>query len=203
MMARRPYRQTARAEATEALRRRIIGAFVECARERWFDEITLDEVGRRAGTTPQTVIRQFGGKDGLVAGLVQYVTPTVGARRTVSDGDVSAAIDRLFENYEQDGDMTIRALAQEPRYPALKPALDAGRAGHRAVAAANYARWLDALPEAERTIALDALVVVTDTYAWKLLRRDMGRSERDAEAVVAAMVEAILARFSSHNDGSP
>lgn len=96
--------------------------------------------------------------------------------------------------YETEGDFTIRALAQESRHPALIP-MEVGRAGHRAVAAANFAPWLDPLSPVERQRALDALVIVTDVYAWKLLRRDMGRTEAEARRMVRELVEAVLAKF--------
>jgi AcrR family transcriptional regulator len=192
---RRKYQQRSRAEGAEQTRRRIVDAFLDCNRDQWFDEITLGEVARRAGVTTRTVIRQFGGKEGLVAGVAQYVAPATSERRAVSPGDVDAAIERLFENYEQDGRITIRALAQEERYPVLKPALEAGRAGHRAVAAANFAPWLDPLAEDQRQGALDALVIVTDIYAWKLLRVDMGRPEAEARRRMKSLVEAVLFQF--------
>jgi AcrR family transcriptional regulator len=191
----RPYRQTARARGAEDTRRRIVEAFFECAHDHWFDDITLAEVATRAGTTVRTIIRQFGGKDGLVAGVPEYITPGVSARRTVAAGDLDAALDRLLENYERYGDFTIRLLAQELRHPVLSTALDAGRVGHRAVAAANFAPWLLQLDEPERTRALDALVISTDVYAWKLSRRDMGRSVEEARATLRALVEAVLASF--------
>ena len=194
-MTGRAYRQTARAEATETTRRRIAEAFVDCWRERWFDEITLDEVALKAKVSVRTVIRQFGHKEGLIAGFVEYLAPGVSERRTVSPGDVDQAIERLLENYEAYGDATIRALAQEQRYPALTPMIDAGRKAHRSVAASNFAPWLDPLPEPQRRRALDALVIVTDIYTWKLLRRDMGRSEPEARRMIRTLVQSVLAEF--------
>ena len=192
---RRKYNQRSRADDVERTRRRIIDAFVECVRELWFDEITLGEVAKRAGVTVRTVIRHFGGKEGLVTGVAQYVAPAISEQRTVSPGDIDAAIDRLFENYEKDGEVALRGLALEPRYPLLKPAVEAGRAGHRAVAAANFAPWLAPLSEPQRDAVLDALVVVTDVYVWKLLRLDMGRSEAMAKQRVRALVEAVLTQL--------
>jgi len=178
-------------------RRRIAEAFVECWRERWFDEITLDEVALRARVSVRTVIRQFGNKEGLIAGFIKYLAPEVRERRTVAPGDIDQAIERLFENYEADGDATVRALAQEQRHPALGPMIDAGREGHRLVASLNFAPWLDLLPEPQRRRALDALVIVTDIYTWKLLRRDMGRSEQEARWMMRTLVQSVLAQFAA------
>lgn len=177
----------------EETRRRIAEAFSECWREQWFDEITLEDVARRAGVSVRTVIRQFGGKQGLIAGFVHYVAPQVEARRTVAPGDVDAAIERLFENYEADGDATIRGLAQEQRLPALAPMILAGRAGHRHIIGVNFARWIEPLPPADREKAIDALVIATDVYTWKLLRRDAGRTVSEAKATMRRLVDTILA----------
>jgi hypothetical protein len=40
---------------------------------------------------------------------------------------------------------------------------------------------------------LDALVIATDVYAWKLLRRDMGRSRDATAATIESMIRALLA----------
>jgi AcrR family transcriptional regulator len=193
----RAYNQTARAEATQATRRRIAQAFVEASGEHWFDDITLEEIARRAGVTVRTVIRQFGGKEGLVASLAEVRSPQVAASRTVTPGDITGAINRLFENYERDGDGTIRVLGQETRYPQLDEIIAVGRAGHRNVTAANFAPWLDRLPPDRRDEMLDALVIATDIYTWKLLRRDMGRSVDESKATIRGLVEGVLLRFAS------
>jgi hypothetical protein len=68
--------------------------------------------------------------------------------------------------------------------PALQPLIDHGRAIHRSVTAEQFAPWLERLAGKAQRDLLDALVVVTDIYVWKLLRRDMGRSVKDAKAAV-------------------
>ena len=57
----------ARAQAVEETRRRILDALIALAGERPFAEITLDTVAERAGVSVQTVLRQFGSRDGLFA----------------------------------------------------------------------------------------------------------------------------------------
>jgi hypothetical protein len=44
---------------------------------------------------------------------------------------------------------------------------------------------------------IDALVVSCDVYAWKLLRRDMGRDREHAETVIRQTVRALL-MYRSH-----
>ena len=97
---RRSYRQTARADAAENTARRIAQAFDDCVRDRWFDEVTLDEVARIAGVTVRTVVRRFGGKAGLVAGFYKYIAPRIRDQRTAAPGDVDDAINRVLALYE-------------------------------------------------------------------------------------------------------
>src|SRR5712692_9898103 len=69
----RVYHQTARAAAAEELRQRVVTTFYKLLLSRWVDEITLDDVAASAGTTRQTVIRLFGGKEGLVEAIAAIV----------------------------------------------------------------------------------------------------------------------------------
>jgi AcrR family transcriptional regulator len=195
---RRLYRQTARAQASEDTARRIAQAFADCVKDRWFDEITLDEVAERAGVTVRTVVRRFGGKEGLVAGFFEYVAPQIRLQRTVDPGDTEGAVDRVLELYEDVGDSVIRNLAQEPRHEALKTLLEGGRRGHRMITAESFAPFLDRLRGKERRRALDALIVATDVYTWKLLRRDMGRSVRETKAVMLRLIANALSRVPPH-----
>ena len=65
----RRYVQAARAEAAADTARRILEAFLARLMTQWFDQITLDRVADDAGVTVQTVVRRFGGKDGVVGEL--------------------------------------------------------------------------------------------------------------------------------------
>jgi AcrR family transcriptional regulator len=193
---RRPYRQAARADAAEETARRIALAFHDCVRDRWFDEVTLEEVARRAGVTVRTVLRRFGGKAGLVAGVVEYVAPDIRDQRKVAPGDIDGAIDRVLALYEDIGDGVIRNLAQEPRHPALKPLIDGGRRGHREITTATFAPLLERLNSKDHRRAIDALIIATDIYTWKLLRRDMGQSLSETKAVMRLLIDGVLRRRS-------
>ena len=194
---RRPYRQSARAEAAEATAHRVIAAFSDCMRNRWFDELTLEEIAGRAGVTARTVIRRFGGKEGLLAAFAEDFIPAVGVSRDAAPGDVDAAVERVVAVYEAWGDGIIRNLAQEERHPALKPLLDRGRAAHRAITAQAFAPWLEPLAEPDRRRTLDTLVAATDVYAWKLARRDIGRSREETATLLRRLVDAVLAQASA------
>jgi AcrR family transcriptional regulator len=191
----RRYVQRVRAQAAEATARRIVEAFLALLMEHWFDEITLDRVAENAGVTVQTVVRRFGGKDGLLADAVDTLATQINTRRAAPPGDVGRLVENLLADYEQTGDAVIRLLALEPRHPALKAALDFGRSEHRRWVSGVFAEPLGKLVATGRRRALDALVVATDVYTWKLLRRDMARSVTAATTTVVRLVHATLAEF--------
>lgn len=194
----RPYRQVARAAATEETRRRIVNAFAEALAQRWLDEITLDELAAAAGTTRQTVIRLFGGKEGLLDAVVDWMREGVVIRRAMVPGPAAIAVARAVgADYEASGDMIIRLLAQEGRHPGLSALLDHGRRHHRAWITEIFAAPIAACPPAEREALIDRLIVATDVYSWKLLRRDIGRSRTETEAAIAGLITAILAARSN------
>src|SRR5262249_25956300 len=117
---RRRYRQAARLESAAATGRRIIDAFVELTRDVWYDELTFNEIAKHAGVSVQSVIRRYGGKDGLISAVIAEMGGEIGARRTAAPGDVEASLAGLFGVYEEHGDGVMRNLAQEQRYADLR-----------------------------------------------------------------------------------
>jgi AcrR family transcriptional regulator len=191
-VARREYTQTVRAQAAEETRKRILEAFIARLTSDWFDQITLDVVAADAGVTVQTVIRRFGGKEGLLGDAVKILTERINAQRGSPAGNVDAMVRSLYEDYERTGDPVIRLLALEPRYPAVSHLTNTGRREHRKWVSEAMTDALSETPADERQRLLDELVIVTDVYTWKLLRRDFGRSLPSAIATTKAMVDAVI-----------
>jgi AcrR family transcriptional regulator len=189
----RRYTQDARARSAEDTARRVLEAFLARLMAQWYDEITLDRVAEDAGVTVQTVVRRFGGKEGLLAKSVGTLSAQINAQRATPPGDIPGAVRNLIADYERTGDAVIRLLALEPRHPAIKETLDFGRGEHRRWVSEAFANELGALDAEPRERVLDALVVATDVYAWKLLRRDKGRSRDATAATIESMIRAVLA----------
>ena len=189
---RRSYRQSARAAATAATGERILNSFLHRFRRQWFDQITLDAVARDAGVTIQTVLRRFGGKEQMLYAAADHLSKAVHVRRSVASGDVPRAVDVLTADYEAIGDLVWRLLAQEQRYSALKNVAELGRSKHRKWVSEVFDPWLRNLPSKARAARLDALVVATDLYVWKLVRRDLGRSVGVFKSIVGEMIGATL-----------
>ncbi len=189
----RSYHQVARAAATERTQQRIGRAFFDMLRTKWLDEITLDAVAGAADTTRQTVIRLFGGKDGLMAAAAALAHAEITGRRRVPDGAPVAQIANiLVADYDIQGDMIIRLLAQESQHRELTPMLNEGRAGHRAFLTETFETELAGLPKKSRDRLLNELVAVTDVYVWKLFRRDFGHSAAEVTRLIARLLEKVL-----------
>ncbi len=195
----RQYLQRARAQAAEATGQRIVEAFLARLLEDWFDEITLDRVAEDAGVTVQTVVRRFGGKEGLLSAASETMAALINAQRAAPPGDIDSLVDNLLGDYEKTGDAVIRLLALEARHPALESVLELGRREHRQWARRAFAGSLDQLDASAREGALDALVIITDVYTWKLLRRDIGRSLAATAAAMKNLLRATITEIKTKN----
>jgi AcrR family transcriptional regulator len=189
----RPYNMVARAEATAATGERILDAAVELFWELPRDEIRLDEVARRAGVTVQTVIRRFGGADGVFAAATEREAERVRRQRAEAPvGDTAAAVRVLLDHYEGMGDRVLKLLADEERVPGLRELVEGGRVLHRQWCAEVFAPALEGRAGVERERRLAQLVAVCDVYTWKLLRRDARLSRRQTELALVELLEPLL-----------
>ena len=174
----------ARRVAAEATRERILAAAREAFLHRWYDEVTIGSIAKEAGVSGQTVLNHFGDKEGVFTAAAERFNIEVrSVRWNATPGDVDSVIAALIEDYEVTGDGVIRALASEERVPSLRPLLKQGRAGHR--------QWVeDMFPRPDLVLEL---ILATDVYAWKLLRRDQGLSPEATHESICRTVNALLA----------
>lgn len=183
----------ARAEEAAATGERILDAAVELFWELPTDQISLEEVARRAGVSMQTVIRRFGGKSALIAAAGTRESARVRRQRDEAPvGDVAGAVRVLVEHYEALGDRVLKLLAEEQRLPALVEIADQGRAMHREWCAKVFESVLTRQTGMARTRRLAEVVAVCDVYTWKLLRRDAGLSRRQTELALVHMLTPIV-----------
>lgn len=179
------YNMELRAAGVEATRERILTAATDIFLERWYDDVTLAEIAKHAGVSGQTVINHYGGKEQLATAAYDHVSKEMTLRRyTPEAGDVEGAVAALEEDYEITGDAVVRTLALEEKVPALRPLLKRGRDAHR--------EWVETMFRAGDLVP--ELVVATDVYTWKLLRRDQGLSRDETLAAMLRIVQALLER---------
>ena len=188
----RPYRMRARAEAAAETGQRILEAVIELHRERFFDQVSLEDIAERAGVTVQTVIRRFGSKEQLIEAAAEEGTRQVTHQREQAPvGDIEGAVKNLIEHYEEWGDTALRLLAQEERVPAFRPVTDAGRAFHYEWVERTFAPLLAKRTGMARRRLLAELIAICDVYFWKLLRRDVGLSREQTELAIRETILAL------------
>jgi AcrR family transcriptional regulator len=192
MSGTRTYRMSVRAAAAEATRERIVDVAHAHFTERYFDEVTLRGIAADAGVALQTVRNHFSSKDELFMAAVRRIQESIdSARFSVAPGDVAAAISVLVDDYERNGDANLRLLAVEDRVPIVQPVMAEGRDGHQAWVEHVFADALAGLRGKARTRRRAQLVVATDVYAWKLLRRDKGLDVGETKKAMRELVAAL------------
>lgn len=200
MKTTRTYTQTARAAAAEETRQRILRAAFELQTERMSSEISLEDVAERAGVSVQTLLRRFGNRAGLIEAGIAYANEEITEERRTPVGDSSAAITVLLDHYEKRGDFVLLMLAQENAHDHVRRMSEAGKVTHRRWVAEVFSPTLDPLTSEAAEQTLDLLVVATDVYTWKLLRRDRGLSRAQTEGRINALVDAIVAAAGPRKD---
>ena len=152
------------------------------------EDFTLEEVAERAGVAVRTILRAYPSKDELVYAALADMAAGGVFLNPSPPGDVKAAVTAFFDIYEGVGDLVMQWLNDERRHPGLKPTLDQGRDNHRDGVKTVFAPQLERLHGAARKELLTILIILTDVYVWKLLRRDMALSRAAAEATVRKMI---------------
>jgi AcrR family transcriptional regulator len=183
---------TTRAAAAQATRERIIETALAAFTSEWYDDVTLREIAAAADVAQQTVVNHFGSKEILFGAAVERFSEGIeAARATAAAGDIPAAIETLVDDYEETGDAIVRMLALEERIDVLRPALERGRREHEQWVARVFASALNRMRGLDRRRRIAELVVATDVYTWKLLRRDRGLTRKQTSLALREMVEAL------------
>ena len=191
-MKKRRYAMAARAAKAEATKARIRVSAMELYCQRPIEDFTLEEVAGRAGVAVRTVLRAYPSKDELVYAALDEMAAGGVYLKPTPPGDIKAGVSAFFDIYETVGDLVLQRLSDERRRPGLKPSLDQGRENHRDGVKVIFAPQLEQRRGAARAELFNMLVVMTDVYVWKLLRRDMALTRPAAEAIVGKMIFSII-----------
>jgi len=190
---RRPYRMVKRARAAANTSERIVAAAAELFGRLPYDQVTLSAIADGAGVAIQTVMRRFGSKESLFVEVGEARGRLIrAAGDQVREGDVEGAVGNAVESYELWGDVIMHLLEQEPQVSVVRRGAEKGRRYHQAWVRRIFAPLLSGISRGEREVQLAQLVVATDLYSWKILRRDLGLDRRTAERCMGQMVTAIL-----------
>jgi AcrR family transcriptional regulator len=186
----RTYTMRARAESVAETRLAILEAAIRV----WDDHVTatigLGEVAAEAGVTVRTILRHFGSRDGLIEAMVEHARAEITEERESPVGDVPAAVRTIVAHYELRVDRVLRMLEEERVDPLMADHVAQGRRMHRDWVRAVFAPQLT---RADDPKALeDLLVVATDVYTYKLLRRDRGLSRARTEERMHTMIQRLL-----------
>ncbi len=186
----RRYDMSRRSAQAVRTRESIISATEKLLRSTRIEEVSLQAIAEEAGTTMQTVLRHMESRDGCFVAVSEVVAARVEKQRGRSAYDSrDEAVADLVAHYEAEGRLMLNLLAQERKEDAFITAmLRKGRTYHR--------EWVQRClisQQGRRSVTdIDALVLATDIYAWKLLRLDLGRSARSVVAVMSRVVNSIL-----------
>ena len=164
---RRPYKKVARAQAQE----RTQDALIEAATDEFFEgnwlKASLESLSAKAGVTKQTLLRNFGSKDGLlVQALIRGATQVRDQRWSAPAGDIPGVVENLLDHYAAWGERSIR-IGEWQRGPALLGMLSRGaRQVHYEWVEYAFAPWLEGVEEPARTRRRAALIALCDVQTW-------------------------------------
>ncbi len=191
-MEKRPYTMRARAESAQATYQRILAAAERLFLERWYDEVTLDQVADLASVSKQTVLRRFGSKEALFAAVADdLATRNEDHRAKVKPGDLERAAAALATNHERTGLTATRLEAMEERFPALRPLLEDGRARRREWIERVLGDLLPGRSNATYKRRLAQLMDITSAQTWKQLRHDSHLSRKETERAIHELLQAV------------
>ncbi len=186
----RKYEMTNRSKQTAETTATIIAATEVLLARQPIDQVSLNVIAKEAGTTVQTVLRHMGSREGCLQAVVEGVSARVKKQRSQSPtGNIKAAISDLIDHYEAEGRLILNFLAQErPDNAFVAELMQQGRDYHRDWVARCFGANVPKTDQA----TIDALVVATDIYAWKLLRLDWRRSRNVTRDIITNMVTKLL-----------
>jgi AcrR family transcriptional regulator len=184
----------------EATRDRIVEVATGAFMSTWYEDVTLRGVAAEAGVALQTVLNHFGTKEQLFAVALERVGDRIESTRwSVTPDDIDEAVATVVDDYERIGDSVLRFLALEQRVAVVRVPIERGRAGHERWVAHAFPTALADVDGAAYERRLAQLVVATDVYTWKLLRRDR---ELTRDQTITAMRELVLALHGNSEGGS-
>jgi AcrR family transcriptional regulator len=192
---RRPYKKVAREDAHQRTRDALLDAASEAFFGDHWQKASLESLSAKAGVTKQTLLRNFGSKDGLLAQAIMRGAAEIREQRWgTPPGDVAGAVDNLLDHYQAWGERSMRIGAWQQRGPAMLSVISQGaRQVHYEWVEYAFAPWLEHLDGEARTHRRAALIALCDVQTWWILSHDLGLSRARVHAILTDLVERLLA----------
>lgn len=188
----RAYRMVSRAKAAADTTSRLLDVAVTLFTDNSYDEVSLESIASGAGVTDRTLLRRFGSKEALfVAATMRAAEDVMRQRAAAPVGDISGAVANVVDSYEHWGANRLRMLAQEDRIPVIAENVEGGRRYHWSWVEQTFAPLLRGRRGSDRKRMVAALVVITDVYTWKLLRRDLHFSQTETERILVDLISGL------------
>jgi AcrR family transcriptional regulator len=193
-IAKRPYKQVARAQAQQRTRDALQDAAIEEFTRGDWAKVSLETLARRAGVTKQTLLRHFGSKDGLLMqALVNSASDAVTQRWSAPPGEVEGAVDNVLDHYDAWGERSLRVGAWlESGPPELARLSQMARQLHYNWVEYAFGPQLERLHEQDRVRCRAALIVLCDVHTWWLLSHDLGFERSEVLATLTTAIERLL-----------
>ena len=183
----------ARAAAVEEATERILDAAEELFWENPARPVGLTAVAERARVSVHSVIRRFGGQEGVIEAAVARSARRITEQRgDAAPGDLQGTVEVLVAHYEQLGDRDLAMLAAEQALPAVRAMADVGRRLHVQWCERMFGDALAVRRGADRRRLLAQLVAICDVYTWMLLRRQRRLSRSETERALAEMLAPLV-----------
>lgn len=172
----------------------IIDAMADLWLEVPLSELTLDKVAEKSGVTVRTILRKYGTKEGLLNACIENIGDRfTQMRMQVIPGDLPGIVDALLEEYERMGEALIRTLTVEYEFPSTFEMLKKARKVHRGWCVLVFDPFLPSESSERYEIKLSAFIAGTEFYLWKLLRRDIGKSQEQCREIFLFTLESLAA----------
>ena len=197
----RNYNMELRATKAAQTEKRILEAAQALWLELPYHEITLEKVAERACVTVRTILRKFESKEGLfIAGIENEESITILSRNEDPSKPISETLKSLLDEYEQMGDASIRTIMSSESVPIAKHILEKARMVHKTWCEKIFAAYLPNKKSSSYSVRLFSFVSATEFYLWKLLRRDIGLSQKETLEVFENMIEGLILKYKLKND---
>lgn len=189
----RVYRQRARAASAAETEARIRDAANTAFASQYFEQVSLDDIARRAGVRVPTILRHFGSKEHLfVLSTHALMQASQRTRAQMTPGTLQDVVTLVVEHFEQHGPMILHFLNQEEQIAAIRAVTDEGRRYHRQWVRDMVTPLLPPLNDAAQERLMLQFYGLTDVRFWQTLHHSLQQTRIDTERSLFVLMKGAL-----------